>query len=311
MTRKARKPESTKARKKTTPVKRARRKPPGERLQPPVPMSIEQRWNLVKSFAIYRDHTHLYWLKVLFFARALDPEAAALDDTAREADKRNDQAFWNRAVMNSAKVIWLSSTGNHKLPGAGTIQIAGRVISATPWNAALRLVGGTHRLATKKEIAGWHAEQKQRKLIAADGQPWLEVEEANAKGLVFYRSTAADPVQPIAPVAPEGLNIVEQLALNWQIIQGWFRALWKHPRLEALRLYFYRPTVDNDDWLQYPLKREKVLKRVLDVMSSDWKPEWWREALEHWEYLAIGACFGTAFWLGFYLVAAFYLVASK
>lgn len=225
---------------------------------------------------------HAFWVRVWDVAGKLDPRAEDLDANTRKTNPRHKHEF----LRASKKEIFITSE-QRPLQGIR----AGRVFSAVPVEAAKHIQNGTHRLSTSEEIAGWRAEQEQRKRQAA-----------GLTGLPVHISADCFSTAPVAPIAPEGLSIADQIALNWQIIQGWFRHLWKHPRLAELRLRFYRPNPDNDDWLSDPLKREKVAQRVYELIYGT-PPSRWTDAVEHWEYLGAGAVFGVLFYFVIYLVS--------
>jgi len=266
--------------------------------EPKRPLTIQERWDALEYAMPGVRH---YWQKVLFFARHLDKVAARDDDAARAIHQKGSS---NRFIVSSQKEIWLCSVAT-----AHNGMTAGRIIGATCWLAAQRLVDGTHRLATKKEVTGWHAEQKQRKIAAemaaqANLSVVLYQPRASASARVpppprpnIVRDIYGNPIPPLPPISPgPELLTLQQLGESFH---RWALNIW-NPRARAVRLYFYRPSPDNDDWLTDPAKRAKVLERVVNVL--DWRPAPWVDLIEHWEYLAggfiCGAVFSAVLWMG-------------
>src|SRR5712691_7328135 len=97
------------------------------------------------------------WARVNTQAAELDPVAAAYDDAIRKRNPKHQNGF----MAASQKICWVTSL---KHPAKGLR--GGRVFSCPPLLAAQLIVGGTHRISTPEEIAGWDQEQEQRKVEA-------------------------------------------------------------------------------------------------------------------------------------------------
>jgi hypothetical protein len=122
---------------------------------------------LIAEFAeVSMTPMQAFWIKVAVKAKELDPIAAGRDDAIRKLNPQHKNQF----LEASREVIWLVSKKN---PLRRTN--AGRIFTATPYNAARCLVNDTHDLATDDQIARYNREMASRRVeadkIKAQSQP--------------------------------------------------------------------------------------------------------------------------------------------
>ena len=141
------------------------------------------------------------YLKVKELWAQLEPQAAA-----RNADaSRDNYRFYGGHV--SSKAVWVCSLA-HRAKSLDP----GRIFVVPAYLAANLLVDKTHRLATRKEIADWNKEQRERKRLA--GKP---VKPDPGPVTIHHHYSA-----PTVPVS--------NVELVKQGLAGMYRDLLNHPR---------------------------------------------------------------------------------